>query len=1646
MSAEARDGFYEFLRMLPVEDDVVASSADANFVGRMEGAEFEFHGAWDLWETLISDLTKVVTEENDELVIARIEDEGRLSLKKVVTVLAFAMEKHLDKKVSSAITSLLASRLYLLICGLKSAHIFGIYQKSLFERVIASYRAAYNAKLFNGEFTVSKPVKKKAAPKSRGNATAASFMDTSEHDSHDDAAGPDDVEVVTPTLLKELNQHLLYSLDQLYLYLTVIENIGQRNDQFRSLLDLIRLISRFDYSTQTRIYPVANLREFRALKLFSDRCFALAHEAMARRHNQEDLVLAKFCLPRLTFKGFDGQFARGNLNKQTNDAAQVMLKFVKEKFDGADEPDLHLLKRLAENVVHHCLAERIDYRMGAINIALELVKLLPEMFVMQFFYFATNYGYLPAQRCRLIAIDLVCSLMSNFDTKAYPIGVHFSEDADYEFARIFQAVEYDDDRFTRQNPSFKKDWKKFLFFKQPLEYNARDAMLRLLVASTMDKTSAVRGRALLGILPFVKTPEGYRELGRHAHYFLKDKRTQVIKILSEVNVHDENEAAAALARGNPISSQATTVNGASQNRPETPVPMDVHQAAQHEADFLTRVSAAPFVDLVMQRCNDKSAITRKFTVAVIEALLTVEQNPTYQKALLQCLQDFCRDPSVVVRKLGAEAMTNIVRDEEVFKQAWLHTVLPMVNDREESVEKSCRKMFFDKIVMPIIANDGSDSLSWNMMIEIAKTNEFVRAFRRCFLQTARDKDYNMVLRRLANVLYGAVKVDSVASSAWMLLDYLSDVIEVDPIPAVHAWFSSDESNPVDPAVRIVKKPTELVSILSILLKRHKSLSNADKIQLRDNIASRFVHLKLHETVISDAVIAFVGIFGGENVEDMNAFFKDVVRKFHNDLLTCPEDELELPVAEKKDKVAKRLLTLAQCCLHAPKGSVGKDLVKLLFAILSVDAPCLDEFIPTPAPGSQPSDFKVSGLSLAEISKDVSASAVIAIGKIFLANDTLADEYLIRLPEVLGSSLYASVRNNVIYVLGDCYLRHTIKMDPLQRTFLHGLRDKVKFVRYHCLLLTTELLRTQYMKMSPLVLARLLPLLLDPDEDIRNALTGETLAVIEDQFPNLYVDNFVTVMFLLNRVGFGAYQDVESLEMPPNPLTSLDHDFSGSLRLPKRIKLYKFMLEKFDDQKRFMLINQMSRTIFGNLVEGKVNFDTPEAKQLLLDALQVIQLPEARLTLTEGERPDDDEGEIATEELQKLARATIKATFCAAFVHHIMPQFMAMARFLATKMSPLQKEFRNCLASIAENYPDQLHVLFQDNVQLKTEIESELRRRKRENRKSRMIKNKRLVEQVAKTAPPSSQQMDTQAEGDKENDAPMDDAAAVPGRRSASVKTEPEVAAEAVVEQSARLSLEDAPMPEADGQEEPAGNVEAPPVNDESAPSAGTVRVKTEVVDETRGEAEAAPEEAMEVDEAAKAEPEPEPAQPSTPQREPSAQPATPEASIAPETPQIPSSSKTPTTTQPSSSPVPETPSSPTAETRQTPQRRASSPMSILPETPKQPSPKRRRSEQLRLSFNRIHALRAEGNSPALFRSPVLDAPVPKLSSRVGIRSDAPPRIPLPNVRVHSTPISSANDNLNFTFALPDMSPIREGETHHIETPKPSYRPGSKRPK
>ena len=73
-----------------------------------------------------------------------------------------------------------------------------------------------------------------------------------------------------------------------------------------------------------------------------------------------------------------------------------------------------------------------------------------------------------------------------------------------------------------------------------------------------------------------------------------------MKILSAVNQFDEQQNAKI------TQTQTSTQTSSQATRAETPVPADVHQNAQEEAQFLAKVSKAPFADLIIQRCNDKS--------------------------------------------------------------------------------------------------------------------------------------------------------------------------------------------------------------------------------------------------------------------------------------------------------------------------------------------------------------------------------------------------------------------------------------------------------------------------------------------------------------------------------------------------------------------------------------------------------------------------------------------------------------------------------------------------------------------------------------------------------------------------------------------------------------------------------------------------------------------------------------------------------------------------------------------------------------------------------------------------------------------------------------------------------------------------------
>uniref|UniRef100_A0AC35G3X4 Condensin complex subunit 1 C-terminal domain-containing protein n=1 Tax=Panagrolaimus sp. PS1159 TaxID=55785 RepID=A0AC35G3X4_9BILA len=101
-------------------------------------------------------------------------------------------------------------------------------------------------------------------------------------------------------------------------------------------------------------------------------------------------------------------------------------------------------------------------------------------------------------------------------------------------------------------------------------------------------------------------------------------------------------------------------------------------------------------------------------------------------------------------------------------------------------------------------------------------------------------------------------------------------------------------------------------------------------------------------------------------------------------------------------------------------------------------------------------------------------------------------------------------------------------------------------------------------------------------------------------------------------------------------------------------------------------------------------------------------------------------------------------------------------------------------------------------------------------------------------------------------------------------------------------------------------------------------------------------------------------------------------------------------------------------------------VAATPDTPKQPTPKR-----ARLSLNRLQAIRDEevAQNLALLRSPTLNAPVPKLSARVGAKQK---KVSLTSEnekqgRLHSTPVK-IDMTLNFTFGLQNISAINSSST------------------
>ncbi|KAL5006443.1 hypothetical protein ScPMuIL_015249 [Solemya velum] len=132
------------------------------------------------------------------------------------------------------------------------------------------------------------------------------------------------------------------------------------------------------------------------------------------------------------------------------------------------------------------------------------------------------------------------------------------------------------------------------------------------------------------------------------------------------------------------------------------------------------------ISMLRRRAQDEKVNVRKSALQAIESFIRFE-GASYRKEDIEVLKERCRDPSLTVRKQAMQSLTDLLLDmshDEHLQRMWLDGVLPLVIDRETSLQEKCFETLEGIVlnnIVPFQKSQGSQyELVWGLLGIMAK--------------------------------------------------------------------------------------------------------------------------------------------------------------------------------------------------------------------------------------------------------------------------------------------------------------------------------------------------------------------------------------------------------------------------------------------------------------------------------------------------------------------------------------------------------------------------------------------------------------------------------------------------------------------------------------------------------------------------------------------------------------------------------------------------------------------------------------------------------------------------------------------------------------------------------------------------------------
>lgn len=741
------------------------------------------------------------------------------------------------------------------------------------------------------------------------------------------------------------------------------------------------------------------------------------------------------------------------------------------------------------------------------------------------------------------------------------------------------------------------------------------------------------------------------------------------------------------------------------------------------------------LSMLKRRTSDEKVFVRKASLQAFESLVRV-QGDSCQAMAVDILEDRCRDPSLTVRKQAMHSLSSLLVDLptcHLIQKAWLNGVLPLILDRESSLQEKCMKCLEEIILYNICpyssSPDSQQKLMWDLLhIMSGEAEDNLRRYlQRAISQWARAK-----LIKTSHVNALKTHIDTKNSiAAWMLLAELtSSSPKFNAEFVIHYWKAScsDQNLPI-----MLHK-----CVLTVILNSAKLISSDDRKEIIADLKGRLLKFKLPVDIISLTVRTMKTLADNENSKkELQAICHDLLQASDKFLSKVILNENQNLVAEE-DTVICHLFTLGEVAQLFPTYVTTRVLLLVQSIIAS---PCITEFVskcsqasasPSPSTtnnqessshtnsqgldilssqqkfsqGSSQGSEPLSQFTGSKWCSRVRGHAFITLGKFCLQNKNLAKKCIAALVRELETSAEEAIRNNVVFILCDLCIRYATLVDQYVSRIAACLNDSSPLIRKQTLTLLTMLIQEDYLKWKGVLFYRFITTLLDEQKEIQEFSEYCLVHCLLARNPNIMFYHFIECIFYFNHYRKHPMYNRFSQDQEDQNLVSL----LGKSKSHLRQRLYAFMLQHMTDEQKFNLSAKLNQEILAGVVDGIIPLDT-EGVIVLQDTLVILGCKEIKLSLIVNKTPDEnmDEEDMAAAVIATAKKNLITQVMKKNVIENIVPIVTSLKHLLETKRSPVLKELMLYLRELVKDFKNEIKEILISDKQLANEIEFDLRK-------------------------------------------------------------------------------------------------------------------------------------------------------------------------------------------------------------------------------------------------------------------------------------------------------------------------------------------------